>query len=384
MKRVRSSASKSDASGRAPSAVLRATSFIGGFVVAMAACSLIGWQTSSVNIFRHFDRFHTRLSPESYFQPTAREVLALAHTVLSKDKINVVLGGSSVFYGVGQPEGQTIADNLRRELGDNYRVINLAMRGGAVSGIAEETAEMLIRERYRVIFVSDIAVASAVELLGSAPYEYFFWDARAQDRLIDWPPRERLLEQPWYSERRIGSKLNKYLYFTDLWQMIGYKYIFTLYSSLIPSPFWQARKNLPDNEIDPPPQFRYRYTDAELRLIKSLARLHTEQKWIEARDTFEEAVPDVVRHASVIAVCENSPWLLQQSSPGVQANRKIERERTVRQVMHIGPTSLLACEGFGKDDYIDRVHLSISGAAKIAPRLAEKVRDVAREKGWVQ
>src|SRR5262245_15747812 len=95
---------------------LRVVSFISGGLVAFAICAMIGQHLSSSNIFRDFGRFHTRLSPESFFQPTASEVRALAHDLFDKSKVNVVVGGSSVFYGVGQPQGMTIADNLRREL----------------------------------------------------------------------------------------------------------------------------------------------------------------------------------------------------------------------------------------------------------------------------
>jgi len=362
----------------------RFASFVVGAVLSFAICAAVGWKASSSNIFRDFGRFHTRLTPESFFQPTAREVMSLARELLDKNKVNVVIGGSSVFYGVGQPEGQTIADNLRRDLGDNYRVINLAMRGGDVSGIAEQTVEMLLREQYRVVYVSDIAVGGTVTLLGSTPYQYYFWDARARNLLIDWPARDQRLTLPWYAEQRMSAMLNKYLYFMDLWNTIGYDYVFTVYSTLIPGHFWQARKNLPDNEIDPPEQFRYRNGELELQLIKRISEMPTEPEWKLVGTALETALPDAVRKSAVLAVCENSPWLLQQTAPETQAIRKAMRERMVKRVTEVGPSSFLACEGFEKDDYIDRVHLSVSGAAKIAPRLADQVRATSRNNGWVQ
>jgi hypothetical protein len=363
---------------------LRALSFAVGFLLAIASCSLLGWQMSAQNIFHDFDRFHTRLSPESFFQPTAREVHALAKDLLDRSKTNVIVGGSSVFYGVGQPQGQTLADNLRRELGNEYRVINLAMRGGDISGIAELTAEMLTREQYHVVYVSDIVVAANPQAIGSVPYQYFYWDAKARNLLMDWPARDSKVSRPWYDESVLSASLDKLFSFVELWNAIGYNYVFTVYSRLIPGMFWQPRKNLPDNEIDPPDTMRYRNVELELSVIARMAQLPTDSVWQNLGTAIDVAVPDPVRRSTVLAICENSPWLLDQSSAEVRANRKSMREMTLARINETGATGLISCDGFEKNDYIDRVHLSIYGALKIAPRLAAKVREVVQKNGWVQ
>jgi hypothetical protein len=371
------------ARGKPSRAALRALSFTLGFLMAVVNCSLIGWQMSAQNIFHEFGRFHTLLSPESFFQPTAREVLALAKDVLNKSKINVIVGGSSVFYGVGQPEGQTLADNLRRELGSDYRVINLAMRGGDVSGIAELTAEMLLREQYRVVYLSDIAVAGTAKPIGQGPYQYFYWDARARHLLLDWPPRDSVVDESRLSEPVLSASLNRYLFFVELWNTIGYDYVFTVYSRLIPN-FWQPRKNLADNEIDPPDVARYRDVELELRMLSQSGKIPNSEEWQRIGTLLEVALPSDIRRSTVLALCENSPWLLDQSSAQLRKNRQLMRQTMVAKVLEIGASALSSCEGLEKDDYIDRVHLSIQGALKIAPRLAEKVRAVVQKNRWTQ
>jgi hypothetical protein len=372
------------AHGKLSGPALRALSFALGLGIAAVCCSLIGRQMSAQNMFHDCGRFHTRLSPESFFQPTAREVYALAEDLLDRSKINVIVGGSSVFYGVGQPQGQTLADNLRRELGSDYRVINLAMRGGDVSGIAELTAEMLTRQRYHVVYVSDIAVGATPQAIGSTPYQYFYWDAKARKLLLDWPARDSGLSHSWYDESVLGASLNKFLSFVELWNAIGYDYVFTVYSRLIPGHFWQPRKDLPDNEIDPPDTMRYRNVEVELSLISRLAELPTKKEWQKVGTAIEVAVPDVVRRSTVLAICENSSWLLDQSTVQVRENRKLMREMMLARINEMGAAGLISCDGFEKNDYIDRVHLSIYGALKIAPRLAAKVREVAQKSGWAQ
>jgi hypothetical protein len=363
----------------------RIVSFTLGMAAALGGAARLGRHMSSEKIFRDFGRFHMRLSPESFYQPTARQVHALALDVLDRTRINIVVGGSSVFYGVGQPKGLTIADNLRLELGYDYRVINLAMRGGDVSGIAELTTEMLIREDFRVIYVSDIAVGGEVASIGSRPYQYFFWDAKVRNLLLDWPARDSVVGHPWFNEEIIPAELDRYLYFTELWNTIGYEYLFTVYTRLTPNEFWQPRKGLSDNEIDPPEQMRYANVANEIRyMISVMAQVPTPEIWPTVRAALETAVPEAVRRTMVLAVCENSPWLLEQTPPEVRSARAKVREAMVAEVSLTGAVALSSCDGFVKDDYVDRVHLSVSGARKIAPRLAEFIRLVGRNKGWIQ
>src|SRR5262245_54229289 len=98
------------------SSVLRVACFLLGLVSVQIGCSILGGQFSHTSIFRDFGRFHSRIAPDSFYLPTARQVRQLVDDVLDKSMINVMVGGSSVFYGVGQPAGLTLTDNLRREL----------------------------------------------------------------------------------------------------------------------------------------------------------------------------------------------------------------------------------------------------------------------------
>lgn len=344
----------------------------------MAVLVVLGARVSSTNMFDNFGRFHTRLAPDSFFLVTAKEVRSLVTALADKSKINVVIGGSSVFYGVGQPAGQSLADNVRRELGDDYRVINLAMRAGDVSGIAEQTVEMLLREGYKIIYVADIGLPMPPSPIGGSPYQYFYWQAKTRGYLFDWPPRDRAIgEATWPSEPAIGAMLNRWLNFDELWNYIGYRYAFTIFSSLIPYPYWQARMDLPDNEIDPPAAFRYRNVSLEFNIINQISQFPSAAGWKQFENAVDVALPPQVRPLMVAAFCENSSWLFAQTSPQNLKNREA-MWGTMKEILEnfkIKP--VMTCDGLTKDDYIDRTHLAVSGAAKAAPRLTSAIRSLA-------
>lgn len=355
--------------------------FCAGFFLTTAVLVILGAYASSANMFRDFGRFHTRLAPDTFFLVTAKEVRSLATTIADKSKINVVIGGSSVFYGVGQPAGQSLADNVRRELGDNYRVINLAMRAGDVSGIAEQTVEMLMREGYKTIYVADMGLPMPPSPIGGRPYQYFYWQAKARGYLYDWEARDRVLgEAAWISEPALGAMLNRWLNFNELWNYIGYRYAFTVFSGLIPYPYWQARMDLPDNEIDPPAAFLYRNVELEFNIIEQISRIPSAAEWKHFENTVDVALPPQVRPLMVVAFCENSSWLFEQTSPQNLKNRGAVWTVMKGILENFKVTPVAACDGLVKDDYIDRTHLSVSGAAKAAPKLTEAIRSLAAAK----
>jgi hypothetical protein len=353
---------------------LRLIWFLAGFVLSTTICSVAGYTLTSINIFQNFNRFQVFIAPDSNYLPTARQVRALARAVLDPSKTNVVIGGSSVFYGVGQPAGMTMADNLQRELGDQYRVVNLAMRGGDVSGIAEQTSEMMIRDGYKVIYLADIAVAASPQPIGQSPYTYFFWDARARRYLFDWPPRVSAVgEYPLLNNQAIGAALNSILNFNDLWETLAYEHLMTVLSSVHPEQFWHARATLSDPEAEPARERRYPFAEADLRIARAISQPLSEARWVDFRQNFDVAIPPPIRSSMLVAVCENSPFYMMQLTEQERANREVQRRRTIDIIDSLGATAVSICDTLDSDDYIDRVHMSVSGARKVARIIAETV-----------
>src|SRR5437899_5537979 len=107
-------------SSRVLSARSNVPCFLLGFALAFLSCVAAGYFSSARNLFENFTRFHQLIAPESNFYPTARQVRTLARAVLDRSKTNVIVGGSSVMYGVGQPADQIWTKELSKILGGDY------------------------------------------------------------------------------------------------------------------------------------------------------------------------------------------------------------------------------------------------------------------------
>jgi hypothetical protein len=362
-------------SSRVLSARPHPISFVLGFVVAFLGCVAAGYFNSSHNLFENFTRFHQFIAPESHFYPTARQVRALALAMLDRSKTNVIVGGSSVMYGVGQPADQIWTKELSKILGDGYRVLNLAMRGGDTAGIASFAAEMLSRENYRIIYVSDMGIAHILQVIGSAPYHYFYWDARARGYLYEHPAREVALgTRARVDQVPLGELLNSFLNFNDLWNYVAYTSAATVISPLSSDTFWQPRRTYIDPEPDPPPASRYTNMAANVDLYIQLSALKASSWWPAVQSHFEAALPDPIRRATIVSLCLNSPGISELAPKEAQQNWLVLRDLTAERIAAAGAHPIYACDGFTREDYIDRVHLAISGGRRFAERIAASVR----------
>jgi hypothetical protein len=364
-------------------------SFLTGFIVAFCGCAIAGAVLTSTNVFTHFTRFFSPIAPDYFYYPTVRQVRQIAFAEMDKTKINIVIGGSSVMYGVGQPPGRTMADDLRRDLGAQFTVTNFAMRGGDVSGMAVTMAEMMTREGYRVIYYSDWQPGASPTPTGEAPYRYFYFDARARGYVMASPARDAAIAAQmgryWQlSNLELGAWLNSMLDFNDLWQTIGYTTLFTKFSTLEPDHFWRPRREYPDPEIDLPHELRYGNTAANLEVAKGYSRIRLpEDAGQEIKVAFDAAIPAAMRTNTVIGICANSPFVLGMMTQAEQDRTAYARHRWLNWLSDYGAAPVDGCEGFDKDDYVDRVHLTPEGAQKLAPRIAEAVRTLSRKIGWL-
>jgi hypothetical protein len=110
--------------------------FFAGVCSALVACSLAGHIVGELNPFPAFRRFHRCIGPETLYYPTASQVRAVARDQLRPDRIAVVVGGSSVFHGAGMTGDGLWTLRLQELLGEQYRVVNLGMRGAAGTSAA--------------------------------------------------------------------------------------------------------------------------------------------------------------------------------------------------------------------------------------------------------
>ena len=174
---------------------LRFAAFLLGFASCFVTLVYQGQRATSVNTLSGMKRVHQNISPENLYFPTSRQIWQWVLSQADRDKMNIVLGGSSLINGVGQPAGSTLSEKLQAKLGNGYVVMNLAMRGGSLAGQGLYMAEKLKREKYRVIYIADHEVNMDAPPLGRQQYLYFDYDSYFNGFLTDWQPRKEYARQ---------------------------------------------------------------------------------------------------------------------------------------------------------------------------------------------
>src|SRR5262249_20318142 len=153
--------------------------------------------------------------------------------------VNVIVGGSSVMYGTGQSADKVWVRRLQAELGDDYRVLNLAVPGGFPHEFAAIVAEALEAEYPRLLLVMDGGRGKAerrAQFPGEGVYGFLYWDAVSRNALAANPAREEQArlgaarkrespkEEDAWRERRRRWRLGRWLGFNELWHGVSYQY----------------------------------------------------------------------------------------------------------------------------------------------------------------
>src|SRR5690242_14652418 len=79
-----------------------AATFLASLILGLVGLSIAGRVSASQNQFVEFIRFHRYVNPETFFYPTASEVVAVARAGARSDQVLVIIGGSSIMFGAGQ------------------------------------------------------------------------------------------------------------------------------------------------------------------------------------------------------------------------------------------------------------------------------------------
>jgi hypothetical protein len=397
--------------------LLSPSAVFAGVAVSFVGCCLAGYLASRYNPFRNVERFHALLTPESQFYPTASQVRQMLRSLLGPDDVAVLVSGSSHMHGSGQTAPGLWTRRLQDELGPRFKVINLALRGGSAVELGCTAAEMICREHPRLIVVTEAWAGTIVGQPDGSAYRYFYWDAYYKRRLLPDPERELWLRGSvhdedareraagqltgGYAELRRRMRLDSKLYFTDLWNRVAYDYLFTVWTPHSQHPFTRPRRSLDDTEPGPLPLARRFPTPRmaqDLSILRGLfihdtpardetsARLDDPQspRWITYRRLLRALFPAPLRDRLVVLVSSHSRYHREQLPSAEQAEYSQVCRGTVRATEAEGVAALAEeYEGLAEEDYADLQHLSPSGGAKVAVRVAAKVRERARALGYI-
>ena len=101
--------------------------FFIGIAIGLLVCSLAGRDIAKKNFYHNFQRFHRFISPAALFYPTTSQMMAIAESSSTPDQTIVVIGGNSIFNGLGQNAEDLWTVHLQKILGKKFAVFNFAM-----------------------------------------------------------------------------------------------------------------------------------------------------------------------------------------------------------------------------------------------------------------
>jgi hypothetical protein len=148
------------------------------------------------------------------------------------------------------------------------------------------------------------------------------------------------------------------------------------------------RASLHDNELLPDQYAALRYSHSEEAEEVASARSwilgNDDPHWPLMIDLTEANFPPPLRRAMVAVINLSSPRYLKLLTPTEQAGFLATAERTVAELTRMGfARAAIPATAFNEDDYVDRVHLSVSGGDKMATAIAPLVRSLAQELGYL-
>lgn len=376
--------------------------FLSGLSMAFVLCCLAGYVASHLNSYRHFQRFHVAISPETLFYPTISELREIAWQP-DDSKITVIVGGSSNFHGVSQTVDRLWTRRLQALLGDRYVVRNFAFRGALPTEGGAIAAETLYKSGRKVIYVADFSPGLAPSPDGQV-YRYLFWDAYYKGLLLSDPIREMGLRESIAGRSkeatsvdfRLGERLDSLLYFNDLWTTIAYRWIFTVWTPGASDWFLRARQYYPDPEKEgagTAVDLRYASHDnqQEMRIVRARisvlfdrddkGREHEDFEngtWKAFQTAIRQVMPPPMRGRSLMVVLPESPFYLKQLTAEEQNAYEQTARQTVAELNAAGYGATTPIGIFNAGDYNDRTHMVASGGDKLADFIAPMIREIAR------
>lgn len=405
---------------------IRPGPLLAGVVVGFAACAWLGHAVGATNRFKNFERFTVHTDPQSNYQPSANQVRSLMRESVRRDQIAVVVAGDSVLFGSGQGREGAWTKRLQEELGDRYRVINLALPGLHPQEFGTVAAEMLYRDGHQRVIVLTHNWISPIGALGAPDgrplSRWFFWDAFSRRRLLDDPARAAQLapaargeeaqdpvlreqirkdrEQREEVQRQIT--LDRWLNFRDLWNGFEYEYGVTVWCKVMGETWYQPRKSYPDPDPVHP---------AATPAVLEVAKVHIVQNYqpqiatlrpvvrrpsgevlapgelggpFPIEESLRNVFPAPIRERMIVVATHFHPQFLEALTPDERITWDALGPAMAAIYARSGVTVFEACKGYPYDAYFDYAHMTVAGGRRLAADLAPAVRRLAAKLGYLE
>ncbi len=372
-----------------------------GLAVGFLACCAAGRVAARQQPYKNFVRFHPGLGLESHYYPTFSQTLNLAREKAVPGKTLVLVGGNSVLHGVGQRVAHVWSAELQKLLGEDYVVLNLAMRGQAPNEFGGVVAERLAVDGVPVVYVTlgfpQLGWGSDWD--GSATYRYFFWDAWGKGLIPSDSRRDPWLDEGFFStfakdqqalEARRRGRIDGLTYAQDLWTYVAARFRGSVWTPLKYPRFWRPHCDEPDTDpgSTQPWELANNETVApiEMSVVRSVIQTPTSQGLLKGEQyaavakAYAALAPDALRHRTLYVLRLEGTYYRKRLSTDEQTAYLEIHKRYADAVRQGGMHALVFGENYADKDYFDRSHLSESGGRKLAEELAPVVRAIASER----
>jgi hypothetical protein len=383
---------------------LRPKYFFLGIVFSFLFCCIAGYVVSLKARFSHFTRFTSYISTSLNYFPLASELLVTAQHNVDKNKVLVLLGGSSIFRGDGQNEDDLWSQNLQQQLGDKYKVLNYGYNGASFDAFGGVAFRILNEHFPKMIFVSTCSYSEDADIDGGKTYGYLFWDGyykhlfhlNADEKQKMAELRHRQLKTPEGVELHTMSYLDSVFYFRNLWNWVSYRYVFTVYDKNTYPNTFRARRKFPDDKLDNEAIVARaradndRFASERDGLIKSYYHHYidpTTHRYVATeadriKNLYEGVFDPRYRSKTLCYVSPYNPRHLSAIPKNDQESYYFMIDDTSTIIKSLGYHAIRG-KGFSANDYVDIMHYVASGGNKLASQIAPEVEVIAKEKGYI-
>jgi hypothetical protein len=376
---------------------LHARPYFAGILLGFGACVFAGHELSRTTQFDNYVRMFIPIQPQMQYYPSPFQLVNTVSKLYVPGTTLVIVGGSSIFRGTGQNASHLWSNRLQADLGSGYTVVNLSIDQQSMESFAAVLFRIL-RQRYEhVIYVGLADERGAGPIDGLPVYKYFFWDAYYSGLLglsgRDLPAARALraseLNTRQGDELQIGSWLESKLRFRVLWNEVGYRFYFPIWTVNAASDPFLARDQYID-VIDPnltEIQRRTREDQERHDLMKDRfsdlvdafmdrGQPSKLQGPIAAniRQSYDSAFPKDMRSQILAVFLQPNPEYTDLLPAQKRDALKDLAVRTSKIVRDLGYRSIVVEKSLVPDDYFDQGHLMASGGHKLADEVAEEVR----------
>lgn len=381
-------------------------SFCIGLAIGSVVMLKLGAWAQRSDIYGDRVRFFQTITPERSVYPSLENLACFVRGKASTDRILVLVAGSSICLGIGQPEKEMWSNELQKKLGPSFAVVNVSFRGMSYTQAGPPLLEQLREDYSKWLFISDIGPTdTSPESLRKEntqhPYNYLAWQGIAKGILRGhkasfrraWNELQNATSQEaiYIQEKLLSGLWENLTGASAMWNWIGYRAVFTANIFCYPPfrPLARVRDDENKEGCKPSPE---RFLNQQSLSMKNLTQQVDSIKTLISKtagqnvglDGLSKALPDeAFRRRTIFFI---SSWASYYVDTLPAADRFIYADFfqfRQQQLRNLGFGAVPVGLGFPYSYFVDERHFSWEAACPVAEIMAEEVRRVARREGFL-